>query len=96
MKQQVDPAIFRLIQLTSHLQKVGTPQPNLQELKNYLKELSENPVDFPRLSTSASILRDLLKPDSSNIGEVLDKSRNLVDKLKEDLNLPPLKKKPEN
>jgi hypothetical protein len=87
-----DPEVFKIIEFTSHLETVGTPEPNKEQLKDMLAKLTTNSLDFPRLSTSAQILIELLNTGDVEPSKVLEKARSLIDKLKEDLGVPPFKK----
>ena len=87
-KQGTDPEIFRMVELVSQLESLGTPVPTKKELKDRLALLMSNSIDFPRTSTGAEFLIELLNEPSIDVEEVLEKARELIDKLKEDLGVP--------
>ena len=84
-KTGTDPDVFKIIEYTSHLETVGTPEPNKEQLKDMLAKLTTNEIDFPRLSTSAQILIEILNTGQIEPKKVLEKARKLIEPLKEDL-----------
>lgn len=87
IKEGTDPEVFKMVEYASQLETVGTPEPNKEQLKDMLAKLVANPIDFPRTSTSSQILIELLN-DGIELKKVLQKARELIDSVKEDLKVP--------
>ena len=90
-KEGTDPEVFRMVQVGSWFQTIGTPAPMPQQMLDLLAPLASNQIDFPRTSTSAQVLIELLK-DGMDPAKVLAKARELIQYVKEDLELPTKKK----
>lgn len=90
-KEGTDPEVFKMIQVASWFQTIGTPEPNAEQMKDLLSSITGNELDFPRTSTSAQLLIELLK-DGMDPKKVLQKARELIQFVKEDLKVPKRKK----
>lgn len=83
-KQGTDPEVFRMVQVASWFQTLGTPAPTAEQVKDLLSTLTSNQIDFPRTSTAAQLVIELLN-DGMSVEKALVKARELVGYVKEDL-----------
>jgi hypothetical protein len=80
-----DPEVFKIIELASQLETVGTPEPSAEQLKDMLAKLTTNQIDFPRITTGAQILIEMLNSGDVTPSKILEDARELIEYLKEDL-----------